>query len=212
MFTKVENKGYRPALPLHSSLYEALSAPLSVVILDESHIAKNADSQLSHAVRSLAYEHLFLLSGTPIHNQWHDGQMALLPGCILQDETHFHKVFHDLAKTPSTGEKGGKSRLLRPGSIHTSFMRRLLAPIIIARPKSVLERGMPAIHESTIMVDLSEHIGLCQRISKDVKTAKFLMAKLGRIGGGASSPLPRPEPGSAPDPCGGRFQEGRVVT
>jgi uncharacterized ion transporter superfamily protein YfcC len=40
----------RIAMPLHSPLYEALNVPISVLILDESYTAKNADSQINRAV------------------------------------------------------------------------------------------------------------------------------------------------------------------
>jgi hypothetical protein len=91
--TKINPK-VRPCLPLHSALYGKLKSEISILIVDEAHIAKNYDSQLNQAIRSLSCHHTFLLSGTPIPNQWHAilGQTVLLPGSPFKDKTHFESV------------------------------------------------------------------------------------------------------------------------
>ncbi|KAK3377159.1 hypothetical protein B0T24DRAFT_524234 [Lasiosphaeria ovina] len=55
-------------MPLYSPLYETRGTPISVLIFDESYSAKNPNSLINRAVRSLTYEYVFLLSGTPVYN------------------------------------------------------------------------------------------------------------------------------------------------
>lgn len=73
--------------PLHSGLYNVLNSNISILILDESHIAKNFNTMLNIVIRSLRYHHILMLTGTAIPNHFPDpfGQMALMPCSPLQD-------------------------------------------------------------------------------------------------------------------------------
>ncbi|KAH7145646.1 hypothetical protein B0J13DRAFT_553781 [Dactylonectria estremocensis] len=52
-----------------------------MLIVDESHDAKNEKSLLNNALRSLQYHYAFLLTGRPMYNTWKYllGQTLLLP-------------------------------------------------------------------------------------------------------------------------------------
>jgi hypothetical protein len=55
-------------MPLHSKVYEDRGKMVTVLITDEAHDAKNGDSLLSNAARTLRYHHAFLLTAIPVCN------------------------------------------------------------------------------------------------------------------------------------------------
>jgi hypothetical protein len=177
----------RIAAPLHSPLYGLRAAPICVLIVNKSQIAKNPDSQLNEAFRALEYLFAFLLSGTPIHNQWFDlyGQMALLPGCPFIDAQHFYDVFAHWAPVQSGNNKGkGKAKrtskekldrrvLFRLTEAHMALVRQLLSGILVSRPKDVYQ--LPPVKEATVQVDFGAYRALVADIEKDVRIAKWLL-------------------------------------
>jgi hypothetical protein len=72
----------RPYAPLHSEFYNEHGLQFSVIIVDESHLAKRETTLLNRAIRSLEYGVAFLITGTPVFKTWRDlaGQLMLLPG------------------------------------------------------------------------------------------------------------------------------------
>ncbi|KAF5558020.1 hypothetical protein FMEXI_521 [Fusarium mexicanum] len=62
----------RPNLALHSNCYSQFNQNIAVLILDESHDCCNDESLYFDAVKSLKYHHLFMLTGTPMFNRFHD--------------------------------------------------------------------------------------------------------------------------------------------
>lgn len=55
-------------------------------------------------------------------------------------------------------------------------MKRLLASILVACPKTVLADDLPALQEVDVIVDLSEDKRLCLDITRDVIAARWLIA------------------------------------
>ena len=148
-----------PSMPLHSRLYEHLGKDVSVLIVDESHEAKNANSVLAAAIRSIRCEVVFLLSGTPFYNRWTDifGQLSLLPRCPFRSINHFRELF-----ASST-----------PDKLALKLLIRLLSGLLVARPKSIL--SLPPIIMEDIKVDMSTKRArshLCV-IEKAVKNGKY---------------------------------------
>lgn len=58
----------RPHTPLYSEFYNEYDLQLSVIIVDESHLAKNETTLLNMTIRTLEYGVAFLLTGTPVFN------------------------------------------------------------------------------------------------------------------------------------------------
>lgn len=83
----------RPFSPLPFKWHEG--EPISVLIVYEAQSAKNVETQLHQALRSLSHNTTFLPTGTPLHNRWADifGPLSLLPGCPFRDRDHFQAMF-----------------------------------------------------------------------------------------------------------------------
>ncbi|KAM0212206.1 hypothetical protein ACHAPA_007371 [Fusarium lateritium] len=97
-------------MPLHSKMYKDRGRMGTVLIVDEAHDAKNADSLLSNAIRTIRYHYAFLLTATPIYNSWNDlgGIILLLPGSPFSPFDHFRRVFP--VPPPAPNEVGRKAR------------------------------------------------------------------------------------------------------
>ncbi|KAF5626283.1 uncharacterized protein FTJAE_9750 [Fusarium tjaetaba] len=120
----------RPNLVLHSDYYSQINRNIAVLILDESHGCRNDESVYFDAVKSLKYHHLFMLSGTPMFNQFHDivGQSRLLPGGgLFSNMKHFRSLFyeHEDQRSP-TGPK-------------YHLFTRLYQGLMVALPKSMVK-------------------------------------------------------------------------
>ncbi|EEU46508.1 uncharacterized protein NECHADRAFT_106052 [Fusarium vanettenii 77-13-4] len=136
----------RPSLPLHSVLYKELGKEIPVLILDESHDAKNEAGLLNQAIRSLQYRHIFLLTGTPIPNTWRDlaGQTRLLPGGgLFKSSEHFLEVFQ--------GSTQGQ-----PSDARRKLYTALYQCLIVGRPKSLLQ--LPPPQEHMVPVHLEDRV------------------------------------------------------
>ncbi|KPM35558.1 hypothetical protein AK830_g11021 [Neonectria ditissima] len=137
----------RARAPLHSDLYETLQKHIAVLIVDESHDAKNEDSALNMAIRSLTYKHAFLLTETPMYNNWEDlaGQAMLLPGeGPIAGKQHLRQLFGEYKNGDSSdGPRGAKCQLFTA----------LFSALVVARPKRSLR--LPGLQRKTILVDLS---------------------------------------------------------
>ncbi|KAK7210249.1 hypothetical protein V2G26_017427 [Clonostachys chloroleuca] len=116
---------------LHSPVYDLLGKRIAVLILDESHYAKNPASKVYKAIHLLRYHRALLLTATPMFNNWLDmpKQMGLLPGGgPFIDEQHISAVF---------GLSNGNANEWTKSS-HKALFERLACAITVARPKSIL--------------------------------------------------------------------------
>jgi hypothetical protein len=103
------HKHQRIHMPLHSQIYQDRGKMFPVLVIDESHDAKNADSLLSNTIRTLQYHHYFLLTATPVYNSWKDlGRInLLLPRSPFKSFEHFRHVFPVPPSAPNeVGRKG----------------------------------------------------------------------------------------------------------
>ncbi|VUC24428.1 unnamed protein product [Clonostachys rosea] len=117
--------------PLHSRVYDRLGRKIAVLILDESHYARNPAAKVYRAILLLYYHHALLLTATPMLNNRLDmvKQMGLLPGGgPFIDDQHISAVFGL--------ENGNASEPARYS--YKALFERLACAITVARPKSVL--------------------------------------------------------------------------
>jgi hypothetical protein len=103
--------------------------------------------------------------------------MALLLGCSFADQEHFQALFSKWATASSKGstDECKPTNHFNPGERYLRLMKRLLAPILVARPKSVLANDLPLIHQVETLVDFSEEKQLCGDISEDVRKGRWLI-------------------------------------
>ena len=113
------------------------------VILDEAHVAKNADSQTSKAVRLLRAHHRLAITGTPVEN--HLGELWSLfeflnPG-MLGRLNAFRGLF----------EAGTSPAAL---ARHRQVVQGALRPVMLRRTKSQVLKDLPEKIEQTLWCDL----------------------------------------------------------
>lgn len=151
-----EIKYRRTDQPLHSKLYSILNKNFAVVIIDKAHDARNCESQLQSAIRSLECHYVILLTATPTYNSWNDigGMVLMLPGTPLESFEHFRRVFS--VKAPEIhqiGRQGPQGHFL---SLLTHFFRG----VILARPKEVLRLEPYREHHIQVETRLSRVVEL----------------------------------------------------
>jgi SNF2 family DNA or RNA helicase len=156
-------------MPLHSGVYEQVNRPISVMIVDEAQKAKNPDSLLACALRSIPATTTLCLSGTLVHNSWTDlySVVSLLPGCPFVSLEHFKSLF---GVTDASGR-------LRPDEPRMALLQRFMASISIIRPKEVLT--LPPIHFKEVKFTIDDPVAL-HHIREAVSIGKMFLSKAGR--------------------------------
>ncbi|KAH8788669.1 hypothetical protein F5883DRAFT_635540 [Diaporthe sp. PMI_573] len=147
--------------PLHNSVYGDIGK-LPIVILDESHNVRNPDTVLAKSLRAIPAFAVFILSGTPVHNRWTDlyGQLSLLHGNPFRDLDHFQSMFTGQNDTHATriGRHVVKENTTdHPEKPHMLLLTRLMAGIVVARPKEVMEPPDEENHDVPIDMSNSFH-------------------------------------------------------
>ncbi|MDR1399097.1 MAG: DEAD/DEAH box helicase [Treponema sp.] len=141
--------------------------PFSLLIVDEAHLMKNADTRGAKTVKSLHSQYRLALSGTPVENRLEDMRSLfdfILPG-YLGNAVQFKEEFRNSIEVMR--DKSSAERLRR---ITAPFlMRRLktdkniiadLPDKIITNEYAVLEKGQAALYESVVteILNTLEHL------------------------------------------------------
>jgi len=115
------------------------------IILDESHMIKNRDSQSFKALSSLQSENKLTLTGTPIENSLSDlwSQMEFINPNILGDYSFFKKHY----KTPI--EKYKDEAVLQD-------VKTMIEPFILRRRKKDVAKDLPPLTKHIEYVSMSE--------------------------------------------------------
>ncbi|KAG9252169.1 uncharacterized protein F5Z01DRAFT_690877 [Emericellopsis atlantica] len=125
----------------------------SVMILDESHQAKNPDTLIHQAIRSLPYEKAILITATPQFNKTEDwcGQFMLLAkGGIVDNLGHSQHLL--MPKKPAETDDAPERQDL-------SRLQEVLAMLVLGRSKIFLD--LPGIEyhvQETAREILADHI------------------------------------------------------
>lgn len=110
------------------------------VVIDEAHALKNKESQLQAAMGQLRYDHLLLLTGTPLQNDVQE-LWALLN--LVQPERFTSPAsFYHSYGTLQTSEEVAK-------------LQKDLGPIMLRRQKEDVEKSIPPKEETIINVELT---------------------------------------------------------
>ncbi|KAB5555002.1 P-loop containing nucleoside triphosphate hydrolase protein [Coniochaeta sp. 2T2.1] len=151
-------------MPLHSALYQRLGRQISVLIVDESADARNSNTILAHAIRSLTPRATFCLTGTLVYNRWQNiySQISLLPGCPFTGIEHFNQCF---GLEPD-------DRISKPSDDSKPLLQRLLVALVVARPKSLLVLPKTHVHTEHVYVEEDPEVELVKKIKDTVNIAR----------------------------------------
>lgn len=158
----------RVNLPLHSDLYDEPGKNIPIMIVDESHKAKNPATQLNAAIRSIKCNCVWLLTRPPMGNAWDDlaGQTALLPGggpFVSRD--HLRKLL---------GHKDESGVVQHPEGVRNRLFHLFVPLLMVARPKSLLR--LRPIHHHVVEVDMTGEWEALFLIQRYVDRARKLLA------------------------------------
>jgi uncharacterized Zn finger protein/superfamily II DNA or RNA helicase len=129
----------------------------SLLIVDEAHLLKNAETRGSRTVKSLRSQYRFALSGTPVENRLEDLRSLfdfILPG-YLGTRDQFRKEYRYPIEVERRKDKAGELRRISAPFL----LRRLKTDKAIAEdlPEKVsineyaaLEKGQAALYESIV--------------------------------------------------------------
>ena len=115
-----------------------------VLVLDEGHMIKSKDTELSQVVRKMHFQWSILLTGTPLQNNL--TELWALLNFLHPDIFEFSEPFD--AAFNLTEQKVDTETL--------QFARRLLKPLMIRRLKVDVETNLPEKVEVTVSCPLSE--------------------------------------------------------
>lgn len=116
------------------------------LVLDEGHLVKNEESEISKAVRRIHFGHCLLLTGTPLQNNLHElwALLNVLHPDWLPDASRFDAAF----ALDGTRAKADPQQLRKASE--------LLRPLMLRRLKVDVERKLPPKVETKIMCQLTE--------------------------------------------------------
>ncbi|HEX4767359.1 MAG TPA: DEAD/DEAH box helicase [Lichenihabitans sp.] len=137
-----------------------------VVVLDEAQRIKNWQIKTARRVKSLAARHAFVLTGTPIENRIDElySIVGYLDPELLGSLFRFNRDFYDL------DERG------RPvGFKNLGELKARIAPVMLRRRKSDVEKDLPGRTVKTFFVPMAEE----QQVRYDdyARTAAMLSAR-----------------------------------
>lgn len=121
----------RPTSALHSEFWKQAGLPFKRVILDEAQKVNKHDGARHVATKNLYCKAYVALSGTLMHNKWHD-----ISGLLDFVDSHpfasWSTFMHAFSEIDYTGKV-----VLAPTKV--ALLQRFLQPFLIARPSSLIQ-------------------------------------------------------------------------
>lgn len=145
-----------------------------LVILDEAHVAKNADSLTSKAVRLLRAHHRLAITGTPVEN--HLGELWSLFEFLNPGMLGRLTAFRALADAGATGPALAR---------HREVMQAALRPVMLRRTKAQVLTDLPAKTEQTLWCDLEPEQRACYEALRRHYRQRLLPPAGGAVAAGA---------------------------
>lgn len=161
---------------------------IDLVVCDEGHKLKNANSKTSQAVNSLKAKRRIILSGTPIQNdleEFHAMISFVNPG-ILKDVNVFRTVYAEkilMMRDPESSEEArgiGRERSLQLSKITSEF--------ILRRTSTVNRKYLPPKVDHIVFCKLTPlqeklYLHICQKLKDDEsdRTALALITDLKKV-------------------------------
>jgi len=134
----------------------------SLLLVDEAHLMKNADTRMSRAVKQLHAKYKLALSGTPIENRLEDLRSLfdfILPG-YLGDATKFREQYRIPIEVNRNKERAAVLQkitapfLLRRVKTDKNIIKDLPDKIVI-NEYAVLEKGQAALYQNEVSNSLT---------------------------------------------------------
>ena len=110
------------------------------IVVDEAHALKNKESQLQRALSELDYDHLLLLTGTPLQNDV--AELWALLNLVQPERFSSPQAFYHAYGELKTAEE-------------VALLQKDLAPIMLRRQKEDVEKSIPPKEETIINVELT---------------------------------------------------------
>jgi len=144
----------------------------SILVIDEAHLVKNADTRVSRAVKQLRSQYRVALSGTPVENRLEDLRSLfdfILPG-YLGDAAQFRNMYRIPIEVMRDRERAESLKKI----ISPFLLRRLktdkkiikdLPEKIVTNEYAVLEKEQAALYESIVSksIEKSEKVSAKER-------------------------------------------------
>jgi superfamily II DNA or RNA helicase len=129
----------------HRDLPHWQQIPLSVLLLDEAHMIKNANTKMARALREFDAAHRFCLTGTPLEN--HLGELWSLFEFMMPGSLGTDAQFKRLYRVPI--EK-------RRDQARASALLARISPHLLRRKKVDVARELPPKTEVTVRISMGE--------------------------------------------------------
>jgi len=153
------------------------SEPFSLLIIDEAHLMKNADTRISRTMKQLRSQYRLALSGTPVENRLEDLRSLfdfILPG-YLGDAAQFKKQYRIPIEVMRNREQAENLKkitspfLLRRIKTDKKIIKDLPEKIV-TNEYAVLEKEQAALYESVV----SESIQKSEKADAQERSALIL--------------------------------------
>lgn len=141
------------------------------VLLDEAQHIKNAASQAARAVKTLAADHRFAMTGTPVENRL--GELWSIFDFLMPGYLHSYKKFKEHFEAPIVQD--GDERAMES-------LRLMVAPFILRRMKKDVLADLPEKVETTLESEMTAQ----QRKQYAAQAAKLMRQAEGGLADGAS--------------------------
>lgn len=133
-YLRNDRKGEAPTRPnsaIHSDFWRQIGLPFKRVLLDEGQKVNKHHTARHIAAKNIHCKAYIILSGTLMHNKWHDisGMLDFVQSHPFTDHAKFMHAFSDRDYT---------GRLYLPAS-KMVMLQRFLQPFLISRPASLIQ-------------------------------------------------------------------------
>ncbi|DBA90498.1 hypothetical protein WJX77_002407 [Trebouxia sp. C0004] len=126
-----------------------------LLIVDEGHRLKNAESRLAEILRSYRFKHRVLLTGTPIQNSL--GELWSLLNFVLPRVFNSSETFDEWFAAPFRGQSEDLSEQLNEEEqlLVISRLHQVLRPFMLRRTKREVEKELPSKTEHVVKCAMS---------------------------------------------------------
>jgi len=148
---------------MRNDIEQFIKITFDVMVLDESQAIKNADAQLSKAVKLVPAKQRFIMSGTPVQNNTFDlyAQFDFINPQLLGNKEFFKTEFANAIDKNADAQRAEQ-------------LRKMVFPFLLRRTKETVAKDLPAKIESVIYCEMDTYQRKIYEQVKDEYRAKIL--------------------------------------